>query len=74
MYSDTMKAGIKSLHGNLYSQIFVTDSGFCFHYPVKLKSQAYEGLQQLIHYYGIPAQLHTDNAFEECKGVWEAEC
>ncbi|MGH7974084.1 MAG: hypothetical protein ACREBR_01060, partial [bacterium] len=73
-YSDTMLSSIKSLSGNMYSQIFVNDTNFVYHYPMKLKSQAYEGLQQLIFDVGIPGHLHTDNANEETKGNWEREC
>ncbi|MGH3056523.1 MAG: hypothetical protein ACRDL7_16235, partial [Gaiellaceae bacterium] len=73
-YSDTMSASTKSLSNNWYSQIFVNDTNFVYHYPMRLKSQAYEGLQQLIFDIGIPNHIHTDNAPEEVKGNWSKEC
>ncbi|MGH3054765.1 MAG: hypothetical protein ACRDL7_07290, partial [Gaiellaceae bacterium] len=58
-YSDTMISSTKSSSGNLYSQIFVNNTNFVYQYPMKLKSQASDALQQFIHDIGIPNHMHT---------------
>ena len=74
IYSDTMIATKKSKRGHLYTQCFATADNFCIHFPMLLKSQAHEKLQDLCDRYGVPAQVHTDNANEETKGAWARVC
>ena len=69
-----MIATKKSKRGNLYTKSFATADNFCSHFPMLLKSQAHNTLQDLCERYGVPAQVHTDNANEETKGAWVRVC
>ncbi|MGH3054176.1 MAG: hypothetical protein ACRDL7_04265 [Gaiellaceae bacterium] len=71
LYSDTFKSSTKSLRGNEYTQCFVTGEDLIFHFPMSREAHAPQGLVQWIAEYGIPAQIHTDNAKIETLGEWK---
>ena len=47
MYSDTMKASIRSRNGNKYAQVYCTRSGWTLAIPMQSKSDAHETLSLL---------------------------
>ncbi|MGH3056569.1 MAG: hypothetical protein ACRDL7_16465, partial [Gaiellaceae bacterium] len=61
----------ESLRGNEYSQCFVTGEDLIYHFPMSREAHAPQGLVQWIAEYGIPAQIHTDNAKIETLGEWK---
>ncbi|MGH7954900.1 MAG: hypothetical protein ACREOZ_02950 [Gloeomargaritales cyanobacterium] len=71
LYSDTMFSDVKSLRANTCAQVFVTADEFNRVYPMKLKSDAGDKLNEFIKDIGIPQLLLTDNAGEETGTEWE---
>ncbi|MGH7974081.1 MAG: hypothetical protein ACREBR_01045, partial [bacterium] len=70
-YSDTMFSDVKSLRGNLRAQVFVTAEDFNKVYPMKLKSEAGDKLNEFVKDVGIPELVVTDNTGEETGADWE---
>ncbi|MGH7954974.1 MAG: hypothetical protein ACREOZ_03350, partial [Gloeomargaritales cyanobacterium] len=70
-YSDTMFSDVKSLRGNLCAQVFVTAEEYNRVYPMKLKSEAGEKLNEFVIDIGIPELVETDSAGEETGAEWE---
>jgi Reverse transcriptase (RNA-dependent DNA polymerase) len=74
LYSDTMFAKVKSLHGNASAQVWTDGQGYALLYPIKSKSLAYTTVQRVIHEMNaIPKAVITDNAMEETGGNWKKE-
>ena len=63
-YTDVMKAGVKSVHGDKYANIFVNDSKYSRFYPIQSKSDVRETLDCFVNDVGIPDRIHADNAPE----------
>jgi hypothetical protein len=72
-YSDTFKSSVKSLNGNIYSQIFTNGKGWEFNYPMKLKSEAPIALSKAFKEFGLPEAMVTDRAPELTEGEWAKE-
>ena len=51
--------------GENCAQVTTNGKGFTHFFPIKSKSQAYEGLVNLINEYGVPDHIVTDGAQEE---------
>ena len=47
-----------------------SDALFVHHYPMAQESQAAHGLADFTKPFGLPAQIHTDNAKVETLGRW----
>ena len=78
IYTDTLKATIKSRRGNLYSQIYATDFGWSRNYSMRQKSDAHQTLSELFRI-GVPVKMIMDGSKEQCKGDFrrklrEADC
>ncbi|MGH3054118.1 MAG: hypothetical protein ACRDL7_03970, partial [Gaiellaceae bacterium] len=71
VYSDTMFSDVKSLRNFICAQVFVTSDDFNRVYPMKLRSDAGDTLNEFIKDIGIPELLITDNAGEETGAEWE---
>ena len=65
MYSDTMKASIRSRNGNKYTQVYCMRSGWTLAIPMQSKSDAHETLSLLFSRHGIPNILIVDGAKEQ---------
>ena len=65
MYSDTMKASIRSRNGNKYMQVYCMRSGWTLAIPMQSKSDAHETLSLLFSRHGIPNILIVDGAKEQ---------
>jgi hypothetical protein len=72
--SDTFKANVTSLRGNLYTQHFCNRANYAASYPIKLKSHAYHALDRFLHEVGIPCEMLTDGAQELYKAEWGRTC
>mmetsp|Transcript_5411 Transcript_5411/g.7980 ORF Transcript_5411/g.7980 Transcript_5411/m.7980 type:complete len:205 (+) Transcript_5411:2308-2922(+) len=70
LYSDTLFSNTKSIRGNQYAQLFVTDKHYCAIKPMKTKGEAGEKLNEFITTTGNPEGLITDGAKEEYHGRW----
>jgi hypothetical protein len=68
MYSDTLQAGVKSLQGNQYAQLFSTDFGWVRIYPMRKKSEAHETLSIFLKKEGVPLNFIMDNSKEQVLG------
>lgn len=66
MFSRTL-----SIRGNTCCQIFVNDTGFSKHIPLKSKGDAGDALEELFMDVGVPTSLHTDGAKELTIGKWK---
>ena len=69
-YTDTMFATSKSIRGYKCAQVFTNGNGFDFFLPMQSKSEAPWALQSLVHEYGIPSWITSDNAPELSDGKW----
>ena len=63
--TDTMHAKNKSIHGELYCQVFGTKEFFVEAYPIDAKSDCHEALDRFIKDYGAPDTLVYDGAKEQ---------
>jgi hypothetical protein len=72
--SDTFKANVVSLRGNLYTQHFCNRSNFAASYPMKSKAHAHHALDRFLHEIGIPGEMLTDGASELTKAEWGRTC
>lgn len=63
--TDTMHAKNKSIHGELYCQVFGTKEFFVEAYPIDAKSDCHEALDRFIKDYGAPNTLIYDGAKEQ---------
>jgi hypothetical protein len=70
-YSDTFKATVPSIGGNIYGQIFVNDIGFVKVVPMKKKSEASIALNTFFMDVGVMNDLHTDGAKEMQSKDWD---
>ena len=78
VYTDTMKSGKKSMRGNKFMQVLVTDFHDVTVYPLKEEKKAYTALRSYFIDRGVPEKVHSDNAFamtrsEKWKRVLEKE-
>jgi hypothetical protein len=62
VYSDTFFSDVKSLQGDMCTQMFTTDFGFKEVYPMKTKADAYDCLNQFCTMYGVAKHIVVDNA------------
>lgn len=62
VYTDTMKSGIKSMRGNLYLQLFVTNFHDVTVYPMTKEGRAYQAASSYFQDRGVPEAIHCDNA------------
>ena len=61
-----------STRGNNKTQGFVCgDAFYVTHYPMRSESHAAQGLKDFVHWIGIPAQVHTENAKVETLSEWK---
>ena len=58
--SDTFKAKVKSLRGNIYFQLFCNNGAFTKIYSMKEKGESHLALNRFLHEIGIPSELHTE--------------
>ena len=71
MYSDTMKASVRSRNGNKYAQVYCTRSGWTLAIPMQSKSDAHETLSLLFSRHGVPNILIVDGAKEQVQGKFK---
>ena len=62
-HTDTLKAGVASINGNKYAQVF-TNGKFTTVAPMKTRSEAGEKLKDFIDDIGVPHHLTADQAGE----------
>ena len=67
VYTDTMDGQYKSLDGNKYAQVFVTDFHFSAVYPMESKGLAGDALKQFIADVGVPDKIICDGSKEQTK-------
>ena len=65
VYTDMMHGHFKSLDGNRYAQVFVTEDFFAAAYPMDAKSMAGDALKEFITDFGVPARIVMDGAAEQ---------
>ena len=66
---------MKSTRGYECVQIFVgADSSFTYVDMMKGKGYAPNALKNFLQHVRAPANIHTDNAYEEILGEWEETC
>ena len=53
------------VRGKDCAQVTTNGNGFAHFFPIQGKSNAYQGLQNLINEYGVPEHVITDGAREE---------
>jgi hypothetical protein len=71
VYSDTFASNVTSTRGNNKTQGFVCgDAFYLYHYPMRSKKGAADGLQKFMLDVGSPRQIHTDNAKVETQATW----
>ena len=58
----------------MYAQIFATSDGWCRAYPMRLKSEAHEGLSLLFQREGVPNVMIMDGALEQVRGTFRKKC
>ena len=63
--TNTMHAKNKSVHGELYCQVFGAKEFFVEAYPIEKKSDCHEALDRFIKEYGAPETLVYDGAKEQ---------
>ena len=68
MYSDTMKASVRSRNGNKYAQVYCMRSGWTLAIPMQSKLDAHETLSLLFSQHGVPNILIVDGAKEQVQG------
>ncbi|KAI2509582.1 Reverse transcriptase (RNA-dependent DNA polymerase) [Fragilaria crotonensis] len=73
-FTDTLISKTASRRNNSYAQIFATADGWCRAYPMKLKSEAHEGLSLLFQREGVPNTMIMDGALEQVKGMFRKKC
>jgi hypothetical protein len=73
-FTDTLLSKTASRRNNMYAQIFATGDGWCRAYPMKLKSEAHEGLSLLFQREGVPNTMIMDGALEQVKGTFRKKC
>ncbi|MEL6803179.1 MAG: hypothetical protein AAFO91_05255, partial [Bacteroidota bacterium] len=69
-YTDTMFGSVKSIRGHKCAQVFTNGEGFDYFLPMKTKGDAPWALQSLVHDYGVPTWITSDNAPELSEGKW----
>ena len=79
VFADTLIANSKSQRGNKYAEVFGTSYGWSRVFPMKLKSEAHEGLSLMFKRDGVPAKLIVDGSKEQTLGIFrkkarEADC
>jgi len=62
VFHDNLKSNIKSLRGNMCSEIYATDFGWSRNFPLKKESDVHESLDLFLTRYGIPETLVSDGA------------
>ena len=74
MYSDTMKASVRSRNGNKYTQVYCMRSSWTLAIPKQSKSEAHETLSLLFSRHGIPNIMIVHGAKEQVQGKfkWKA--
>ena len=73
-FTDTLISKTASRRLNMYAQIFATADGWCRAYPMKLKSEAHEGLSLLFQREGVPNVMIMDGALEQVQGNFRKKC
>ena len=71
MYSDTMKASVRSRNGNKYAQVYCTRSGWTLAILMQSKLDAHETLSLLFSRHGVPNVLIVDGAKEQVQGKFK---
>ena len=76
MYSDTLQASTKDnerswRRKNKYAQVFCTDFGWIWCYPMKARSDAPNALNTLLHDKGEPKEMIVDGAKEQTMGDFQ---
>jgi len=74
MFTDTLKAGTKSKHGNVYGQAYCTQFGWSRCHPLVHKSEAHETLSMLFKRDGVPPKIVADNSKEQSFGNLAKKC
>ena len=69
-----MFSSTKSTRNNICAQVWTTDIGCCYVYPMQRKSQASQSLIYLIREIGIPYKIVSDNALEVTDGKFRSIC
>jgi hypothetical protein len=73
-FTDTLLSKTASRRNNRYAQIFATADGWCRAYPMKVKSEAHEGLSLLFQREGVPSTMVMDGAQEQVQGTFRKKC
>ena len=73
-FTDTLISKTASRRLNMYAQIFATSDGWCRAYPMRLKSEAHEGLSLLFQREGVPNVMIMDGALEQVRGTFRKKC
>ena len=79
IFGDTLIANSKSRRGNKYAQVFGTSYGWSRVFPMRLKSEAHEGLSLLFKRDGVPPKIIVDGSKEQTQGEFrkkarQADC
>ena len=82
LYTDTLIVGKENqswFRQNRYAQVFGSRNGWSRVYPMKVKSDAHEGLSKLFQREGVPPVMIADNSKEQTQGEFrrklkEADC
>ena len=68
MFTDTLKASVKSRMGDVYAQVFCTGFRWSRAFPMAKKSNAADALDLLLHREGAPKALIMDGSKEQTLG------
>ena len=74
VYGDTLIAKTKSLRQNKYAEVFATSFGWTRAYPMRLKSDAHEGLSLMFKRDGVPRAIIVDGSKEQTLGMFSKKC
>ena len=75
VFTDTMQSSVTSWHRrNKYAQIFCTRFGWSRAYPMRLKSEAHEGLLLMAQHDGVPIAIIMDGSKEQTLGPFRKKC
>ena len=79
LFTDTLEAGIVSLKGNRYAQVYAHMNTWCKAYPMAKKSDAHETLSLLFAQERVPSTQVMDGAREQVMGEFrhkarQADC
>ena len=74
LLSDTLKAGTKSKHGNIYGKAYCTIYEWIRCYPMHKKSDAQDTLSTIFKHDEFPPKMVVDNPKEQSLGELARKC